>query len=287
MSRFAWIGALCGTALLSVAAIGSARPASPCYAAGSNPCDRQTLQQAIADNSEDLTILHAFPPGETFDESSPPALPTGWGNFTSSAATPGWYVATDAPFNASLAAHAIDPSGNDAPPNGTAQSDSQLFSPPFLVVHSAQLTFSHRFGLETHYDAAILEIKIGTSATTLGGGPFTEMTAAGGEFVIGGYSGTLFTGATPNPIEFECHEADPLAQCFAWTGGSGPDGDGQSYSDVVVNLPTAADGKLVQLRWRLGSDGNGPPGYQGYWLDNVQVDVGDVVFGNGFDGPQT
>lgn len=283
MPRFAWIRLLCGTAALGAAMIGSARDASSCRAAGSKSCEMQTLQQPIADTGADLTVHHAFPPDETFDESNPPALPTGWGNFTTSAATPGWYVAQDAPFNATFAAHATDPSGDDAQPMSTAQSDSQLFSPPFLVVHSGQLTFAHRFGLETHYDAAILEIKIGTSATSLGSGPYTEISAAGGEFVIGGYNGTLLPGATPNPIEFECHVADPLAQCLAWTGGSGPDGDGQSYSDVVVNLPAAADGKLVQLRWRLGSDGNGPPGYPGYWLDNVHVDVGEVVFGDGFD----
>jgi len=283
MPRFVWIRLLYGIAALSAAMLGSAHATSPCYPADAKSCDEHTSQQAMHDTSEDLAILHAFPPDETFDESNPPALPTGWSNFTSSAATTGWFVAKDAPFNASFAAHAIDPSGADAPPNGTAQSNSLLFSPPFLVVHSGQLTFSHRFSLETHYDGAILEIKIGTSATTLGGGPFAEVTAIGGEFVLGGYNETLLPGATPNPIEFDCHEADPLAQCLAWTGGSGPNEDGQSYSNVVVNLPPAADGKLVQLRWRLGSDGNGPPGYQGYWLDNVHVEVGDVVFGNGFD----
>ncbi len=243
------------------------------------------------DISEAQMLQVAFPPDETFDEPgfSPPALPAGWANFTSSAATSGWYVAKDMPpFDSSFGAHAIDPNGDDAPPNGTAQSDSLLYSPPFLVVRSGQLSFDHRFSLETHYDGAILEIKIGASATTLGNGPFTEITAAGGEFVFGGYNGTLLQGATRNPIEFECHEADPSAQCFAWTGGSGPFSDGLSYSEVLVNLPDSADGRLVQLRWRLGSDGNGPPGYQGYWLDNVHVDVGDALFNNGFDVlPQT
>lgn len=287
MPRLAWIRPLCAITASCVAMFGSAHPATPCYPASADSCGKHESPRAVAGTSEGLAIQHAFPADETFDESSPPDLPTGWTKFTSSAATIGWFIAMDAPFNTSLAAHAIDPSGDDAPPGGTAQSDSQLYSPPFLVVRSGQLRFSHRFGLETHYDAAILEIKIGTSATTLGSGPFTEMTAAGGDFVIGGYTDALLPGATPNPIEFECHEADPLAQCLAWTGGSGLDGDGQSYSDVVVNLPGAADGKLVQLRWRLGSDGNGPPGYPGYWLDNIHIDVGDVVFSNGFDVPQT
>jgi hypothetical protein len=249
----------------------------------------QTLQQTIDGISKDQTFQVAFPPDETFDELDPssPALPAGWENFTSSLATSGWYVAEDAQSNGSLTAHAIDPNGDNAPPNGTAQSDSLLYSPPFLVVRSGQLSFDHRFSLETRYDAAILEIKIGSSATMLGGGAFTEMTAAGGEFVFGGYNGTLLTGATPNPIEFECHEADPLAQCLAWTGGSGINSDGLDYEEVLVSLPPAADGKLVQLRWRLGSDGNGPPGYQGYWLDNVHVDVGDDIFKNEFDHPPT
>jgi len=218
-----------------------------------------------------------FPSFETFQELDPSGLelPAGWLNIVSGASK-GWSIARDESFTA----HTADPNGFDAPPDGTAVSDSNLVTPSFAVDHLAMLTFSHRFSLETNYDGAILEISID-------GGAFTEIIAAGGLFVSGGYNQTLLTGASANPIELDCRNpAAPRVPCLAWTGGSGPKGDGLAYSYVVVKLPQAAVGHTAQLRWRVGSDGNGPPGYAGYYLDDVFLNNDtDSIFRHGFGPP--
>lgn len=219
-----------------------------------------------------------FPSFEYFGELDPSGLelPAGWMNIVSGASA-GWFIVKDGTDNGTLTAHTTDPGGLDAPPGGTAQSDSNLITPSFPVDRPTLLTFYHRFSLEGSYDGAILEISIG-------GGAFTEITAAGGHFVVGGYNGELLTGATPNPIEQDCRDHH-VTVCSAWTAGSGPNGDGLAYSSVVVKLPRAAVRQTVQLLWRVGSDGNGPPGYEGYYLDNVSVsDDPDYIFANGF-GP--
>jgi len=169
-----------------------------------------------------------------------------------------WFI-TKAPLTGSFAAHTID---------AAAQSDSALVTAPFTAIQSYLVEFDQLFSLETNYDGAILEIKIDT-------GIVQEITAAGGRFITGGYNGTLQPGATPNPIEAKC------PGCAAWTGGSG------GYSHVVVELPAAANGKRVELRWRVGTDGNVGYnfGWEGYWIDNVYVNVNDKIFANGFQVP--
>jgi hypothetical protein len=83
-------------------------------------------------------------------------------------------------------------------------------------------------------DGAVLEIKIG-------GGVFTDVVSAGGSFVTGGYDKVVSTSYS-----------NPLAGRMAWTGNSG------GYRDTLVNLPAAAAGQTVQLRWRVGTDSSVP-----------------------------
>ena len=59
---------------------------------------------------------------------------------------------------------------------------------------------------------------------------------AGGSFVQGGYTGTII------PVEM-----NPLDGRSVWTGSSG------GFITTIVNLPSSAAGKMVRLRWRMGS----------------------------------
>src|ERR1019366_5583176 len=106
------------------------------------------------------------------------------------------------------------------------------------------------------YDGGVLEIKIGT-------GSFTDIVTAGGSFLSGGYKSTIYTGY-----------ANPLAGRAAWSGNSG------GFITTLVNLPAAASGQTVQLKWRCGTDnGNGSAGW---WIDSVAlVNRGCLCCGGG------
>ena len=72
---------------------------------------------------------------------------------------------------------------------------------------------------------------------SIGGGAFTDIITAGGSFVTGGYTGTISTGFS-----------NPLAGRPAWGDTSA------GFITTTVNLPAAAAGQNVVLRWRMGSD---------------------------------
>ena len=126
-------------------------------------------------------------------------------------------------------------------------SDKRLDSPSIPITSSAaQLTFRNNYNLEasppSFFDGGVLEISIG-------GGAFTDIIAAGGSFVAGGYTGTISTGFS-----------NPLAGRQAWSGNSA------GFITTTVNLPAAAAGQNIVLRWRMGSDTQ----YRGGWLENRQ-----------------
>ncbi|HVZ20611.1 MAG TPA: choice-of-anchor Q domain-containing protein [Vicinamibacterales bacterium] len=186
-----------------------------------------------------------FPRSENFDEatSTIPAFPSGWATEHSGAGR-GWSTVLSDAFTQPVAAFANDE---------TTVSDSSLETPAFNVVANGQLRFLHSFMLEVHndtegYDGMVLEISIA-------GAPFVDILDAGGSFIGGGYDHTVS----------DCCE-NPLANRQAWSGDSG------GYHEVAVNLPSAANGRSVRLRWRLGTDHSDRA--QGYWLDDIRIDVG-------------
>ena len=83
--------------------------------------------------------------------------------------------------------------------------------------------------MDLNFDGGVLEI-------SLDDGSFTDILAAGGSFVQGGYNGSVTIG-----------ELNPLDGRRVWTGSS------NGYITTIVNLPAAAEGKIVKLRWRMGS----------------------------------
>jgi len=149
----------------------------------------------------------------------------------------------------------------DTPPNSVYCPDAAvpgavyLYSPTIAVITGAnQLSFRNSFNLEETYDGGVLEIAIA-------GGSFNDILAAGGSFVTGGYNGGL------SDLGDRPRDENPLIGRQAWTGNS----DG--FITTVVNLPAAASGTNIQLRWICGTDrGNDNlVGAGGWWIDTISI----------------
>ena len=176
---------------------------------------------------------------ENFDGVAAPALPSGWTTSGVGTFTTLWTTVTDFA---------------DSPPNAAftsdeaATRDKRLDSPSIpIATSSAKLTFRNRYATESGWDGMVLEISIG-------GGAFTDILAAGGSFSSGAYNTASMSGGT-------------LSGRAAWSGSS------SGFITTVVNLPAAAAGKSIVLRWRAGSDSSGagsgtPPGT---WIDSVTI----------------
>ena len=157
-----------------------------------------------------------------------PALPAGWTTSATNAQST-WVTQTSVRDTTPNAA--FSPEASNAGIN-------ELVSPGIVLpAGSAQLTFKNNYNLEAdangYYDGGVLEIKIGSGA-------FSDVLAAGGSFISGGYNGTISTGYS-----------SPLAGRQAWSGSSG------GFVTTMVNLPAAVAGQTIQLRWRCATDVGG------------------------------
>jgi PKD repeat protein len=206
---------------------------------------------SLQDGAANLgTISYTIPVGlisnvfvQNFDSVTAPALPAGW-TTSASGGQSNWVTSTSVADTAPNAAFSPDPSSV-----GINELDT-----PAIAINSgvAQLTFRQNFSLAASvtnssigYDGGVLEIAIG-------GGSYTDVVAAGGSFVSGGYNTTL-SGDFSNP----------LAGQPAWSGNSG------NFATTVVTLPAAVAGQNIQLRWRCAA-GNTPgsvtsSGTLAYW----------------------
>jgi len=174
---------------------------------------------------------------ENFDGVTPPALPPLW-------------IATS--LEASPVLWSTTPAFPDTPPNtaivtsSTTVSDRRLDSPFFTVRGAAaQLRFRSMYILQPGFDGGVLEISVN-------GGPFVDILEAGGSFVENGYNSTISTATS-----------SPIAGRQAWSGSA------TAFVTTRVNLPPAAAGKTVQLRWRLASDNAISLG--GWRVDTISV----------------
>ena len=180
---------------------------------------------------------------ENFDGVTPPALPAGW--TATNVIDPDeilWVTSNDGdPFPSAdslpNAAFVNDPD---------AISDKRLDS---LVIpiqsDSAQFTFRQNLDLESGFDGGVLEISIG-------GGAFQDILDAGGSFVVGGYTHMISSS-------FQ----SPIAGRHAWSGYSG------GFITTTVNLPSAAAGQNIALRWRLASDNSNTAA--GWRIDTIRI----------------
>ena len=196
------------------------------------------------------------PFSENFEHTTPPALPTGWQVAHTGADAP-WIITTnrppdEIPRRSPPDAVGLDPDPSLLPPDVAAfapapagVSDNSLTSPRFRVQGaSARLAFRHAFDFEEGLDGGVLDISIG-------GQPFVDITRASATFADNGYSQRL-TGST-----------SPLAGRDAWSGNSG------GWLMTLVDLPTAAVGQDVQLRWRAATDA--AVGGQGWFIGSVTI----------------
>ncbi len=204
----------------------------------------------LEDGPADLGIAgYALPSGqailaisENFDSVVAPALPAGWTTATSGGPLPVW----------------VTSAGGDTTPNALFSPDpngagagyiNEIATPPFPVnTSSTTLRFRNSYVLEDTYDGGVLEISIG-------GGPFQDILAAGGVFVTGGYTDTIDDGFF-----------NPLANRAAWSGNSG------GFLTTEVELPAAAAGQNVQLKWRCGVDSS--VAGTGWYVDSIEVHDG-------------
>lgn len=176
---------------------------------------------------------------ETFDGVTAPALPSGWSAVTLAdcAGSNPWISTTTTPNSGPNAVYVTAPG---------CVSDEVLVSRSYLITSaSAELTFRRRHELETNWDGMVLEISIT-------GGSFIDIISAGGSFVTGGYNNTLISSL------------NPIGGRPAWSGSTS-----SAYVTTTVNLPAAANGKIVVLRWRRGTDGSGAT--TGAFIDNVTM----------------
>jgi hypothetical protein len=165
---------------------------------------------------------------ENFDGLTAPALPAGWTATNASGNSTHWVTSLSDP----------DTFPDDAfIPDQDGISDKYLDTPGISISSSsAQVSFGNYFQTESssgiYWDGGVLEI----SAPNINGGAFTDILAAGGNFVSGGYNGVI-SDETGNP----------LANRMAWSGNSG------GYVNTVVNLPNVS-GQTIKLRFRMGTD---------------------------------
>ena len=186
---------------------------------------------------------------ENFDAAS--ALPSGWTTDISSNAISPWVISTtqhDTLPNAVFA---------DEPPSPGIE---ELISPPIAISSSsAQLVFRNSYNTEADpnvaskaFDGGVLEIQLGTN-------DFTDILAAGGSFAAGGYVRTIST---------DTNDDNPLAGRRAWGGNSG------GFISSVVNLPAAAAGQTIVLKWRFALDTGNFYGGSGWFIDTISIKDG-------------
>lgn len=186
---------------------------------------------------------------QSFDSVSAPALPAGWTTAATGSESP-WVTSTTTPNSAP----------NDAfAPDVPTVGNTEFFTPSIAVpAAGGQLTFKNLFNMEatttTGYDGMVLEISIN-------GGAYADITAGGNNFVAGGYTRTISSGFS-----------SPLAGRMAWSGLSGGTTAAPTYITSTINLPAAAAGQSINLKWRVATDSSSvATGTAGVRIDDIAI----------------
>jgi hypothetical protein len=177
---------------------------------------------------------------ENFDPpTTPPALPAGWTTTTSGVANTAWITVTTNTVDVANCAFSLDVA---------TVSDASLVSPVIPISSpNMQLSFSHRYTLESGFDGGVLELSVD-------GGAYTDIITAGGTFVQGGYSAAISSTS-----------GNPLGGRRAWTGAH------PTTLLTVANLPANLNGHNTRFRWRLGCDQSAAA--TGWFVDSVVLGI--------------
>ncbi len=138
--------------------------------------------------------------------------------------------------------------GDDGSGTYSNYADAALYTEPFLLTGTSQLSFWHRLDAEEGtppeaWDGAVVEISVG-------GGAWTSITPSGG------YTHTIIDNpASPFPAGTPC-----FSGTFGWT-------------QETFDLSSYGGGGVAQIRFRFGSDGGVTQG--GWYIDDVSLS--DVI----------
>jgi FG-GAP-like repeat len=183
---------------------------------------------------------------QSFDGVIAPALPASWTTAATGVEVP-WVTSTANASSAPNDAFAPDPSyiGN-----------TELVTPSIAVpAGGAKLTFKNLYNMESTFDGMVLEISIN-------GGAFSDITTGGNPFISGGYNSTISS-----------NYGSPIAGRSAWSGLSGGINTAPTYITSSINLPAAANGQNVRLKWRVATDNSvSASGAAGVRIDTITVD---------------
>jgi hypothetical protein len=182
---------------------------------------------------------------QNFDGVTAPALPAGWVT-AATGIEPLWVTSISLPNSTPNAAFA---------PNVANIGNTTLDSPSISVpAAGATLSFKISYNMESTFDGAVLEVSINNGA-------FQDITTGGNAFIAGGYNGAI-----------SANFSSPIASRQAWTGLSGGTTAAPTYITSTINLPAAASGQPVKLRWRAASDNSvAASGANGVRIDNVTL----------------
>jgi hypothetical protein len=183
--------------------------------------------------------------GEAFDGVVAPALPAGWATAATGSEL-AWVTSTTNPNSAP----------NDAfAPDVSTVGNTELVTPTINVpAAGGQLSFKNLYNMESGFDGMVLEISIN-------GGAFSDITTGGNAFIAGGYNYTISSSFS-----------SPIAGRMAWSGLSGGTTAAPTYITSTINLPAAAAGQPIKLKWRAATDSSViAAGAAGVRIDNITV----------------
>ena len=222
------------------------------------PCTEYTVTVASADGLGNQSPGAQTPPFETWTQSialddDVESGPGGW--TVDTAVTPGtgtdWSIVVDA--GTSSPTHAWFTS--DEPDD---KDDRLVTGPIALGGGSPVLSFWHHFSTESNYDGGVLEV-------STNGSTWSDVEAAGGIFLAGGYNGAI-----------SLYAGSPLAGRDVWAGSG-------SLQQVQVDLSALAGGDLW-IRFRFACDGS--VSGSGWWVDDIRIETTapcDGLFADGFE----
>jgi cysteine-rich repeat protein len=206
-------------------------------------CANEAAGTACSDSNActgtDLCGITPIGSTQRFDITTAPALPAEWLSAVAPVTDDKWRTTSEFSVSAPNSINAGTPA---------SVTDKVLDRDAFVALPGAVLEFDNRYNLESTFDGAVLEIKIG-------GGAFTDIVSAGGSFVTGAYNSVISSSFS-----------SPIAGRATWSGASA------GFVHTKVNLPASATGQPVVVRFRVATDVSAAAtAPNGQWIDNVKI----------------